>query len=166
MATLCETYLTIAKARRVAAGLHAAGVPEHDIGVIAGSDYHDVRAEGVGGFGGQVDPDAPFGKYAGPARRRWQAAGGFSGMPDRQRQGSFADVEGDLSISYDRGGEHTRLTGDAMARRLLTRANVPGDVAERVVDELHHGHAVMLAEVSELDPRTVEALVHEPAEAA
>ena len=166
MATLCETYLTIATARRVAAGLHAAGVPEHDIGLLAGSDYHDLRAEGVGGFGGPVDPDAPFGKYAGPARRRWQAAGGFSGMPDGQRQGSFADVEGDLSITYDRGGEHTRVTGDAMATQLLTDANLPGDVAERIVDELHRGHAVMLAEVTELDPRSVEALGHEPGEAA
>jgi hypothetical protein len=36
---------------------------------------------------------APFGKFAGPPRRRWQAAGGFAGAPDRQRQGSFADMQ-------------------------------------------------------------------------
>jgi hypothetical protein len=55
--------------------------------------YHDVRAERVGGFAGPVAPTDPFGKYAGPARRRWQAAGGYAGTPDRQRQGSFADME-------------------------------------------------------------------------
>jgi len=55
--------------------------------------YHDVRAERVGGFAGPVEPTAPFGKFAGPPRRRWQAAGGFAGWPDRQRQGSFADVD-------------------------------------------------------------------------
>ncbi|HTU97437.1 MAG TPA: hypothetical protein VMF14_16440 [Solirubrobacteraceae bacterium] len=57
--------------------------------------YHDLRRERVGGFGGPVAPADPFGKYAGPPRRRWQAAGGFAGSPDRQRQGSFADVEVD-----------------------------------------------------------------------
>jgi len=55
--------------------------------------YHDVRKERVGGFAGPVAPSAPFGKYAGPPRRRWQAAGGFAGTPDRQRQGSFGDME-------------------------------------------------------------------------
>jgi hypothetical protein len=55
--------------------------------------YHDVRRERVGGFAGPVSPADPFGKYAGPPRRRWQAAGGFAGTPDRQRQGSFADTE-------------------------------------------------------------------------
>jgi hypothetical protein len=55
--------------------------------------YHDVRKERVGAFAGSVAPSDPFGKFAGPPRRRWQAAGGFAGTPDRQRQGSFADVE-------------------------------------------------------------------------
>ncbi|MGZ4350420.1 MAG: hypothetical protein ACXVRX_07830 [Solirubrobacteraceae bacterium] len=59
----------------------------------ADSCYHDVRQERVGGFAGPVAPTAPFGKFAGPPRRRWQAAGGFAGFADRQRQGSFADVE-------------------------------------------------------------------------
>lgn len=59
----------------------------------ADARYHDVRKERVGGFAGAVAPAAPFGKFAGPPRRRWQAAGGFAGTPDAQRQGSFADVQ-------------------------------------------------------------------------
>ena len=59
----------------------------------AESCYHDVRKERVGNFAGAVAPTAPFGKFAGPPRRRWQAAGGFAGDPDAQRQGSFADME-------------------------------------------------------------------------
>ena len=55
--------------------------------------YHDVREERVGGFAGPVSPADPFGKYAGPPRRRWQAAGGYAGIPDRQRQGTFGDME-------------------------------------------------------------------------
>jgi hypothetical protein len=54
---------------------------------------HDVRSEPVGGWAGPVGPEAPVGKFAGPARRRRQAAGGWAGVPDRQRQGSFADAE-------------------------------------------------------------------------
>jgi hypothetical protein len=52
---------------------------------------HDVRLEPVGGWAGPVGPDAPVGKFAGPARFRRQAAGGWAGDPDRERQGSFAD---------------------------------------------------------------------------
>lgn len=55
--------------------------------------YHDVRRERVGNFAGEVPPAAPFGKFAGPPRRRWQAAGGFAGWPDTQRQGSFGDMD-------------------------------------------------------------------------
>jgi hypothetical protein len=65
--------------------------------------YHDVRKERVGGFAGPVEPAAPFGKYAGPPRRRWQAAGGFIASPDGQRQGSFADIE---LHRYRRGDDH------------------------------------------------------------
>ncbi|MGA9856787.1 MAG: hypothetical protein WBQ18_02930 [Solirubrobacteraceae bacterium] len=61
--------------------------------VVHWTHYHDLRAERAGGFAGPVAPDAPFGKYAGPRRRRWQAAGGYAGRPDTQRQGSFADTE-------------------------------------------------------------------------
>ena len=65
--------------------------------------YHDVRKERVGGFAGPVEPAAPFGKFAGPPRRRWQAAGGYAGAPDGQRQGSYADVE---FHRHRRGHEH------------------------------------------------------------
>jgi len=54
---------------------------------------HDVRSEPVGGWAGPVEPEAPVGKYAGPPRRRRQAAGGWAGEPDRQRQGTFADAD-------------------------------------------------------------------------
>jgi hypothetical protein len=55
------------------------------------AEWHDVRFEPVGGWAGPIGPDAPVGKFAGPARQRGQAAGGWAGDPDRQRQGSFAD---------------------------------------------------------------------------
>jgi len=60
-----------------------------------------VRFEPVGGWAGPIPPEAPVGKWAGPARLRRQAPGGWSGDPDRQRQGSFADA--------DYGEPHGRL---------------------------------------------------------
>ena len=63
----------------------------HSRSARRGRSLHDVRFEAVGGWAGPVGPDAPVGKFAGPARFRRQAAGGWAGAPDRQRQGSFAD---------------------------------------------------------------------------
>ncbi len=54
---------------------------------------HDVCREPVGGFAGSVPPDAPVGTYGNVRLSRWQGAGTFSGDPDRQRQGSFADTD-------------------------------------------------------------------------
>ena len=54
--------------------------------------YLDRRREPAGGFAGPVDPEAPVGAYAGSPRLRRQALGGFTGTPDRQRQGSFGDA--------------------------------------------------------------------------
>jgi hypothetical protein len=99
MATVCKTFPTTESALRATEALSAAGVPAGDTGVLIGHHYHDVRTERVGGFGGPIDPDAPFGKYAGPPRLRWRAAGGFVAHPDDQRQGSFGDIDRILSVT-------------------------------------------------------------------
>lgn len=166
MTTLCETFPTEAAAREAADTLRARGVPAQDIGVLVGPHYHDVRSERAGGFGGPVDPEAPVGKFAGPPRRRWQAAGGFTGSRDDERQGSFADAATTLIITHDRAGNRVRAGGDAAARRVLTNAHVPEDVAGHMVQELHEGHAVLCAEVAEIDPGSARALIHQLAEAA
>jgi hypothetical protein len=93
MTALCETYSSQAAARQAVEALRTASVPDRDIRLLTGFRYHDVRSEPVGGFAGAVDPTAPVGTYAGPPRARWHAAGGFYGVPDHQRQGSFADAE-------------------------------------------------------------------------
>lgn len=169
MATLCETYPTLDAARHAADALQAAGVPARDIGVLVHSHYHDVRAEMVGGFGGPVPPNARFGKFSGPARRRWQAAGGFwrgAAGADRRRQGSFGDADASVSFTYDRAGEHPHVSGEAMARRLLHDAHVPGGQAERMLEEMHRGHAVLFAELSDLEPRRAETLAQDIAAAS
>ena len=55
--------------------------------------FHDVRREPVGEFCGPVEPDAPVGTFGDRRVRRSQGNGTFMGDADRQRQGSFGDLE-------------------------------------------------------------------------
>jgi hypothetical protein len=159
MASLCKSFSSTESARRAAEALSAAGVPARDIGVLIGFQYHDVRVERIGGFGGPVDPDAPVGKYTGPPRPRWRAAGGFTAHADDLRQGSYADVERTLSVTRENGDEHVRVTDDDSTRRLLSRAHLPDDVARRVVRQLHDGQAVVFAAIADIDAHTAETLI-------
>jgi hypothetical protein len=159
MATLCKTLPTTESALRAVEALSAAGVPAGDVGVLIGHQYQDVRRERIGGFGGPIDPDAPFGKYAGPPRLRWRAAGGFVAHADDHRQGSFGDVDRILSVTRKDGEQHVEVADDHRARRLLTRAQVPDEVARRMVRHLHEGEAVIFARLAQVDLGTAQELI-------
>jgi hypothetical protein len=123
MPTLCTTYSTQAADQRAVEELTRAGVPDRDVRLVVGSRWHDVRSERVGGFAGAIAVDAVVGRYAGPPLPRWHAAGSFYGELDRRRQGSFADTERDLLVTYDHGVQRSRLTGDQQIGRLLEGAS-------------------------------------------
>jgi hypothetical protein len=159
MATLCKTFPSTESALQAAEALSAAGVPAGDIGMLIGHRYHDVRTERIGGFGGPIDPDAPLGKYAGPPRLRWRAAGGFVAHPDDQRQGSFGDIDRIRSVTRKDEDQHVEAIDDERARRLLSRAHVPDDVARRMLHHLHEGEAIMVVQLSHVDLGTAEALI-------
>jgi hypothetical protein len=98
LATLTQTYPSEEAARRAVRVVRAAGVPPRDIRLLTSRPLHDTRREPRGGFAGPVGPDALVGTYAGRVRRSSQTIGSFAtgsstGNPDRQRRGSFADVE-------------------------------------------------------------------------
>jgi len=144
MPTLCKRYSDESVARHAVEELRADGVPDGDLLLLTGSPVHDVRRERVGTFAGAAGPDAAVGTYAADVRRlRRQGAGAFAGDPDRQRQGTFADSDRDLIVTYEGGAEHPHVAGDTDVLRLLRDAHVPA--ASRLVDELHSGHAVVLA---------------------
>ena len=166
MVTLCKTYPDERAARRAATGLRLAGVPERDIQIMTRSPLHDVRREPVGQFAGTLAPEAPVGSYGGAPRLRWQARGGFAGDPDRQRQGSFADVDRELVITHDGGGEHERIVDHRALRRLLHELSIDDDTRERVLRQLTAGHATVLVELAEIAPDDARARLDELAPAA
>jgi hypothetical protein len=159
MPTLCATYSTYAAAQRAIEELTEAGVPDRDVRLVVGSRWHDVRSERVGGFSGAIPTDAAVGRYAGPPLPRWHAAGSFYGEPDRRRQGSFADSERELLITYDHGAQRSRLAGDHQIGRLLGAADLNDGVAGRIMDELHRGRTVVLAELATVPRRVAHPLI-------
>jgi hypothetical protein len=152
MSTLCRTYSDEVEARAAVERLLAGGAPRRAVRLLSGSPLHDVRAEPVGSFAGTIGPDAPVGRFAGPPRRRWQGAGIFAGDPDRQRKGSFGDVERDVIVTFGRHDEHPRIATHRTLERLLRPVTLDGEPVERLVDELHVGHRLVVAEMSPPGP--------------
>ena len=146
MSTLCRTYADAGEAREAVNRLVAAGTPRRCIRLLTGSPLHDVRAERVGTFAGSVGPDAPVGTFGDRPRRRRQGAGAYAGDPDRQRKGSFADVDRDVIVTFGRGAEHPRVATHRRVRRLLRAVTLGGEPADRLVDELHVGHGLVVAD--------------------
>jgi nucleotide-binding universal stress UspA family protein len=162
-AAACKTYSSEAVARRAVRALTAAGVPRRDILLLTSRRLHDIRQKAVGGFAGAVSPGATVGTYAGAPRLRRQGRGGFAGNPDEQRQGSFADADAIVTVEDGAGrshADHLRL------RRLLWRAALAGDATDRVIDELHMGHAVVLVGAGEIAASDAQMRLEEVADAA
>lgn len=164
--TACESYSSEVAARRAVRSLTAVGVPEGDVRLLIGRPVREVREEVVGGFAGAVDPRAPVGTYTGAPRRRRQGAGSFAGDPDRQRQGSFADADTDAIATVEDGAGRSHPASGAVVRRLLWRSGLAGAAADRVIDELRAGHAVVLVDAVEIASSDARAHRKEPAHAA
>jgi len=163
-AAACKTFSSEAVARRAVRALTAAGVPRRDILLLTGRRLHDIRQEAVGGFAGAVNPGAPVGTYAGAPRLRRQGLGSFAGHPDEQRQGSFADA--DVIVTVEDGTGRSQVADHFRLQRLLWRAALAGDAADRVIGELHMGNAVVLVEAAEIAPGDAQARLEEVAHAA
>jgi hypothetical protein len=106
-----KTYPTETGARRAIEALLATGVPARDLRLLTGRRLGDARRERVGGFAGPVAPDAPVGTYGNRPVLRRQGAGGFAGDPDHHRQGSFADTDRVVIVTYHDDAERARVTG-------------------------------------------------------
>jgi len=166
MTTLWKTYADTDEARRAVDALLTAGVPARDLRLLTRTALHDVRTEPVGEFGRLADPNDPVGTFANVHRLRRQGRGSFAGDPDRQRQGSFADADCGLIVTYERGVRRWHVAGDHLIRRDLQDAGLGEAEADRVVDELRARHAVVVAEIAEITPVEAAAILDEADRAA
>jgi hypothetical protein len=169
--TLSKTYPSEDTARGAVEALRAAGVPPRDIRLLTSRPPHDIRREPRGGFARPIGTDARIGSYAARVRRRSQGAGSFAtgsfaGDPDRQRKGSFADVERVAMTIYSDAGEHSRVTGYRGVRQLLRRAALDDEAIDRAAKDLHIGHAVVLVDVADIVPSEAQAHLEQIAQAA
>jgi hypothetical protein len=161
-----RTYPTETGARRAIRALRATGVAAGDIRLLTGRGLGDARRGHAGGFAGPVAPDAPVGTYGNRPVLRRQGAGGFAGDPDHQRQGSFADTDRVVIVTYHGDAERARVTGLRGARRLLGRASLGRDNVDRAVHELRDGHAVVLVNLREIGAGEDRARLEQHARAA
>jgi hypothetical protein len=153
VATLCRAYPSEATARRAIEELRAAGLPPQGAQLITGGPLHDRRREPMGEFAWVVAPDAPVGTFGNVALQRWRPAGGFAGNPDRQRQGSFADVDSHLIVTHDPGGGgHRHVAGQRGVEELLRAAGLERDDAERALAHLREGRSLVLVQIAEMGP--------------
>ena len=166
MATLWASYPSEALARDAAEALHGAGVPGRDVRVITGPRPHDIRQEPAGGFAGPVGPNGQVGSFAGIRLRRNRHTGSFAIESRPHREGSFADTDREEVVSYTDGFRRSRTAGDLRLRHLLRGAALDAAAADRVLDELHLGHAVVLAEVAEIAPGDAQERLEEVAQAS
>jgi hypothetical protein len=165
-ATLSDAHPNELAARRAVAALQAVGVPRHDIRLLIGRPLHDTRHEPVGGWAGPLRPDAPVGTFGGGARLRRRGPGSYAGDPDQQRQGSWADVERVVIVTYKDGSERSRITGLRGGERFLRTAALDDDAIERAVDDLQLGRTVVLVDVTEIALRDVQAQLEQVGQAA
>lgn len=115
-----------------------------DVKLLIGTATRDVRNQPMGTFAGTIRPDAPRRNVRGqnssaqPSRRR------LGRRPDSQRQGSFADAEHDKVVTFDDGHEVSRTISSPGLARLLRPAANDREHAEKLLAEIHQGHAVVL----------------------
>jgi nucleotide-binding universal stress UspA family protein len=166
LTTVWKTYATEAIADEAVDALTAAGVPRRDIWLLTGHPIHDVRRQTVGGFAGAVEPSSPVGTYAGPVRLRRQGAGAFTGDPDQQRQGSFADADIDTIITYEDHAGRSHVGGPLELQSLLRRFALTDEEAARVIHDLHAGRAVLLVRGAQIAASDARARLDEQAHAA
>ena len=146
MSTLCKTYSDEARPARPCDGLRGRGNATAMHSTADGLAAARCPRGAVGTFAGSVGPDAPVGTFAGRPRRRRQGTGAYAGDPDRQRKGCFGDVDRDVIVTFGGGAEHPRVATHRMLRRLLRAVTLDGEPADRLVDELHVGHGLVLAD--------------------
>jgi hypothetical protein len=158
MATLCKAYPSEAAARRAIEGLRASGLPPQGAQLITGGPVHDVRHETVGKFIGRAEPDSPVRTFGNTTLRRWHPKGAFIGDPDRQRVGTFGDVDSHVVIQHDPSGhKHAHVCGLQSIEAMLVAAGLGREATKQAIADLCAGASLVLVQITEMGPAEAAA---------
>jgi len=147
MATLYRTYKSTHDAKNAIERLLSAGVPAIRIELIMGHAVEDARDAAIGTFAGTTIADAQtVGSYANVAHSGREAIGTFAGDPDRQRRGSFGDVDRDTVTTYRAGVKRTRIKSHHGLEKILVDAGLDRATAAADVEALHAGRVLVLVQ--------------------
>jgi hypothetical protein len=156
MAVICRSYASHEEARRAVEAALGTGIAGNGIRVLMGQPEHDARTEREGEFAGSTASGDVVGDFE-AGHRRDEAAGGFAGESETQREGSFADADRETVTSYPGGGERVHVVGHREVHRVLRDAGLDEATAKRDADALHEGRILVLADVGDRDPGEVGA---------
>jgi hypothetical protein len=147
MTTLYRTYTSTHDAENAIDRLLAAGVHETGIELITGHAVEDARDAPIGTFAGTTTADAQtVGSYANIGHSGREATGTFAGDPDKQRRGSFGDVDRDTVTTYQSGVKRTRIASHRRLEKILVDAGLDPAIATANVQALHAGRVLVLVQ--------------------
>jgi hypothetical protein len=141
MTTYCSSYEHHTAAEDAVERLLAAGVDDDDIRILVGAPDHD--GDPTGNFAGSDTADAPLGTFAGHISDH--GMGGFAGRPPTSHRGGFGTIDRETLTTFK--GGHTRQVhdiGHGHLIELLVDSGLDEDAAERDVQALHEGRALVL----------------------
>ena len=147
MATLYRAYTSTHDAENAIERLLSAGVPAIRIELIMGHAVQDARDAPIGTFAGTTTADAQtVGSYGNIAHSGREAMGTFAGDPDKQRRGSFGDIDRDTVTTYQSGVKRTRIASHRRLKKILVDAGLDQATAAADVDALHAGRVLVLVQ--------------------
>jgi hypothetical protein len=147
MATLYRAYTSKHEAENAVERLLSAGVPTTRIELIVGRVVKDARDAPIGTFTGTTTADAQtVGSFANIAHSGRDAMGTFAGDPDKQRRGSFGDIDRDTVTTYQSGVKRTRIASHRRLRKILVDAGLDHATAAADAEALHAGRVLVVVE--------------------
>ena len=154
MATICRAYSTENEVDAAVDRLLGAGVPGEEIRVLAGERVRDHRDDPVGGYAGSRAADEPVGSFADTSGTTREDMGSYAGEADRQRRGSFGDIDRDIVATYRGGARRARVASHHGLEKMLMDVGLDKRSAESDVAALHEGRILVLVRTD----KTAEAL--------
>ena len=145
MATLYRAYTSTHDAEHAIRRLLSAGVPAIRIELILGRAVRDARDVPIGTFAGTTTADAQsVGSFGNVAQSGRAAMGSFAGDADKQRRGSFGDIDRDTVTTYTAGVKRTRVASHRRLEKLLVAAGLDRVSVRANVAALHAGRVLVL----------------------